>query len=557
MLVTERIEYDFGSTEHHGIFRDIPSRLTYDNRYDRVYPIEVVSVTASPGTPAQYETSQSGPIFEIKIGDPDRTITGDHTYTITYRVRGRRSTTSPTTTSSTGTSPAISGRCRSSRCDATVTIPGQVERVACFAGEFGSSLSCDQADFEGDTATFAASNLGPFQGMSVVVGFPTGLVQHTGPILKERWSLGRAFQLTPATGGAGGLLLGAAAVRRRVAGVADRPGPPAPSGRSSTRRSRPPDRPSSRCRCSSTARRRLSTPRPEDIRPGQMGTLVDEVANPLDVSATVVDLAVRGYLKIEEIPKHGLFGKPDWKLTLLEARRRRPAPLRARAGRRLVRGRRRGAAVGPEAEVRRPADEGAERAVRRRGEARMVHAPAGHRPRVLGPDRCPRPGGGRARSCTSRPDSRTSAWSRVPLVIGAIALAGVGEADAAQDAGRHRDGPPRLRVPDVHRDRRGAGDAVPGKGEHLLEVPSVRDRVRLHGEVGEARSSSSASSRTPARGTSSPHPSRALAFASSIDHFSVATVGTISSTPAGSGSSGFGGGGFSGGGGGGGGGGSW
>jgi hypothetical protein len=107
ILVTERIEYDFGSTEHHGIFRDIPSRLTFDNRYDRVYPIDVVSVTASPGTPDQYETSQSGPIFEIKIGDPDRTITGDHVYTITYRV---------TTTSCTGTSPETSGRCRSSRC---------------------------------------------------------------------------------------------------------------------------------------------------------------------------------------------------------------------------------------------------------------------------------------------------------------------------------------------------------------------------------------------------------------------------------------------------------
>src|SRR2546430_5906582 len=58
MLVTERIDYDFGSTEHHGIFRDVPSRLTYDNRYDRVYPIDVVSVAASPGTPDQYETSQ-------------------------------------------------------------------------------------------------------------------------------------------------------------------------------------------------------------------------------------------------------------------------------------------------------------------------------------------------------------------------------------------------------------------------------------------------------------------------------------------------------------------
>jgi uncharacterized membrane protein len=46
-------------------------------------------------------------------------------------------------------------------------------------------------------------------------------------------------------------------------------------------------------------------------------------------------------------------------------------------------------------------------------------------------------------------------------------------------------------------------------------------------------------------------------FADSIDGFTVATSGTMTATPAGSGSSGFGGGGFSGGGGGGGGGGSW
>ena len=55
-----------------------------------------------------------------------------------------------------------------------------------------------------------------------------------------------------------------------------------------------------------------------------------------------------------------------------------------------------------------------------------------------------------------------------------------------------------------------------------------------------------------------PHGAASLGdFAESIDGFTVATSGTIASTPAGSGSSGFGGGGFSGGGGGGGGGGSW
>ena len=45
---------------------------------------------------------------------------------------------------------------------------------------------------------------------------------------------------------------------------------------------------------------------PDGLRPGQVGTLVDFKANPLDVTATIVDLAVRGYLMIEELSEAGL-----------------------------------------------------------------------------------------------------------------------------------------------------------------------------------------------------------------------------------------------------------
>jgi uncharacterized membrane protein YgcG len=57
---------------------------------------------------------------------------------------------------------------------------------------------------------------------------------------------------------------------------------------------------------------------PEDTLPGQMGTLVDEVANPLDVTATLIDLAVRRYLQIEEVEGEGWFAKDDWRLTRLK-----------------------------------------------------------------------------------------------------------------------------------------------------------------------------------------------------------------------------------------------
>ena len=50
-----------------------------------------------------------------------------------------------------------------------------------------------------------------------------------------------------------------------------------------------------------------------------MGLLVDERADTLDVTATIIDLAVRGYLSIEEVPKTGWFGRRDWRLTRLKS----------------------------------------------------------------------------------------------------------------------------------------------------------------------------------------------------------------------------------------------
>ena len=49
-------------------------RYPYDDvkeGYDRVTPLEVVSVTADPGTPAQYTRSSSGNDTTLRIGDAD------------------------------------------------------------------------------------------------------------------------------------------------------------------------------------------------------------------------------------------------------------------------------------------------------------------------------------------------------------------------------------------------------------------------------------------------------------------------------------------------------
>jgi hypothetical protein len=90
ILVKETIDYDFGSFPRHGIFRKITDRVDYPPKpgYDRVYPIDVLSVTATGGASADYSVDDVDQYKQIKIGDPDKTITGAHRYVITYRVRG-------------------------------------------------------------------------------------------------------------------------------------------------------------------------------------------------------------------------------------------------------------------------------------------------------------------------------------------------------------------------------------------------------------------------------------------------------------------------------------
>jgi uncharacterized protein (TIGR04222 family) len=57
---------------------------------------------------------------------------------------------------------------------------------------------------------------------------------------------------------------------------------------------------------------------PEQLRPAQIGLLLDERADTLDITATIVDLAVRGYLTITAVEKTSWFSGRDWRLDRLK-----------------------------------------------------------------------------------------------------------------------------------------------------------------------------------------------------------------------------------------------
>jgi uncharacterized protein (TIGR04222 family) len=192
--------------------------------------------------------------------------------------------------------------------------------VLCSSGQYGSFTACPTQTSSGDVAQFAVPRLDPYEGVTVSLAFPKGAVPEPKPITEERFSVSSAFRATPATGGiAVGilLLLGGLVVflvwhfgrDRRYAGSAVDAayGPGAATTAAAPKEV-------------SAPRREAETPvefePPEHLRPGQLGVLIDFKANTLDVTATIIDLAVRGYLRIEEVePTGAFFRKHDWRLT--------------------------------------------------------------------------------------------------------------------------------------------------------------------------------------------------------------------------------------------------
>lgn len=73
--VTEVIDYDFGSSDRHGIFREIPL----------LDPAASITVE-SPTAPDQFVLEDSGLDTRLRIGDPDVTISGRHRYRIEYPI---------------------------------------------------------------------------------------------------------------------------------------------------------------------------------------------------------------------------------------------------------------------------------------------------------------------------------------------------------------------------------------------------------------------------------------------------------------------------------------
>jgi uncharacterized membrane protein len=186
--VRESISYHFVS-EKHGIFRDIPVKYT-DRLGRNKNRTRRGTVTDERGVPYRFTLASVGKNRQIKIGDPEMLVTGDHTYVISYRVHfaiGYFDTVDELYWNATGNEWPVPIRAVSVEMVTPVPVRWADWQVACYRGSVGSTVSCgnkhdtlfpyaDADQVESIVITSTAEALAPYEGITVAFGFPKGLV---------------------------------------------------------------------------------------------------------------------------------------------------------------------------------------------------------------------------------------------------------------------------------------------------------------------------------------------------------------------------------------------
>ncbi len=282
LTVKESINVEFHKLKH-GIYREIPFKYT-DERGNRIKtPLEVLSVTDESGNEWKYKTKKTGNVINIRIGDPKKYVEGHQKYVITYKVVNAilffddHDELYWNVTGNYWWAPI-----KEASANITLTVKKKSENLwaACYTGTLGSKES--QCSFEtaiNNGEFFTKKNLNSREGFTIAFGWDKGLISPPSSWerflwtidIKENWVFLLPFFSMV-------FMISLWNARGRDPKLKE----------AVTVMYEPP--------------KYNNVP----LTPGEVGTLVDEKLDPRDITSTIVGLAVKGYIKIEESKTEGL-----------------------------------------------------------------------------------------------------------------------------------------------------------------------------------------------------------------------------------------------------------
>jgi len=292
-LVSERITVAFTGAWH-GIHRTIPVEYPGPHGTNYTLFLEVLNVTDENGNKLKYDSSKSGADRDLKIYIPGAVDT-TRVVNIDYRVRNGVRFFDSNNDSYAEFYWNVTGNdwpVPIDHASAFVTLPENAAgglRAQAFTGAYGSKESDATAEVKGADVTFETTRpLSMRSGVTIDVYIPQGVLQAPSSLTKFDWFLySNPILFLP--------LLTLVVMCALWYYVGRDPDP----GISVAPQYEP----------------------PKGLSPAEAGTLIDDTIHPRDITSTVVDLAVRGYIKIEEkVDTFLVFHHKDYMFHLLKPR---------------------------------------------------------------------------------------------------------------------------------------------------------------------------------------------------------------------------------------------
>jgi uncharacterized membrane protein len=290
VIIKERIDVEFHQSRH-GIYREIPYK--YRDEFGKVMttPVRVLSVTDESGKAWKYRVKKMGPTIEVRIGDAKRYVKGNQIYVVTYEVENvvlffdDHDEFYWNVTGNYWKAPI-------KEASATVSLATKNKSknlmVAGYEGSHGSKEECGYETYENSGKFFTKRSLNVGEGLTMVFGWDKGLVSPPSSWKKFLWAINPRENwifLLP--------IFSLIYMANRW-----------------YRKGRDP-----RVRESVTVMYEPPKFDNQPLTPAEVGTLVDEKLDPRDITSTIVGLAVKGYIRIEETKEEGMiFDKTDYYL---------------------------------------------------------------------------------------------------------------------------------------------------------------------------------------------------------------------------------------------------
>ena len=274
LLVTETIRPRFEGSWN-GLERQIPVDYRTPQGFNYRLILDKVSATDEQGTPLKLESSRERHYRNVRVWIPGA-ADATKTLVLKYRIRnGLRffEDHDELYWNVTGAEWDVPIE----RASARIILPAPVTGVKAlaFTGAYGGRDQDAGVEIGGPIVTMSTRRpLGFREGLTAVVGWNKGFVQEPDALDQTRWFLRGNWPL--------GLPLLVLAFLYSLWH-----------------------------RCARDPKRRpiaVAYEPPDGMTPAEVGTLVDHATDPRDITATLVDLAVRGFLRIEEQHEPQLFG---------------------------------------------------------------------------------------------------------------------------------------------------------------------------------------------------------------------------------------------------------